>query len=66
LVLIWLYAAKRGGLVGLRNTSNGTRSYYLFDGLGSVAAITSATTGAVLNPNHGEPGNEPYGLRRRV
>jgi RHS repeat-associated protein len=38
-----------GGLVGIRDTSNGTRGYYLFDGLGSVAAITSATTAAVLN-----------------
>jgi RHS repeat-associated protein len=38
-----------GGLVGIGDTSNGTRGYYLFDGLGSVAAITSATTAAVLN-----------------
>lgn len=43
-----------GGLVGLREGS--TRAYYLFDGLGSVAAVTDAT-GSVTN----RYSYDPYG-----
>jgi RHS repeat-associated protein len=43
-----------GGLVGLRSGS--ARNYYLFDGLGSVAAVTDAT-GAVVN----RYAYDPYG-----
>ena len=43
-----------GGLVGIRGAN---RSYYLFDGLGSVVAVTNANGGVTNSYTY-----DPYGV----